>query len=357
MINVMWFYTDKFGCGTFRVYFPAYSLEASKQFANSFIWNEQCTRVQDYFPDLVECKTHVVVLQRPITAIYEQVIKDCKWRGIKVVIEVDDNLFDIPRHHPAAWLWRKKGIKKKFRDYLAQADAVIVSTDPLKQVIAEEVPAMAQSIHVCPNHLHEVAWGPEIVNLSPKEKHDNGGQIIIGWQGSTTHDTDFKVALPALKRIITENANVQIRLFGDVPRSIQNEIPGDRFQFTSGVPYEMYPRKLAYCNFDIGIAPLTDSNLNRSKSNIKWMEYGAVQVPCVASKVYPYEKTINQGIDGYLASNDQEWYDALNALITDPHHRRAMGGAAYDAVWSKWSAKQHAHKWADLFTQLVKKPE
>jgi glycosyltransferase involved in cell wall biosynthesis len=207
-------------------------------------------------------------------------------------------------------------------------------------------------VHVCHNHLNEIAWGSDIV-FKDVVKHDNKGNIIIGWQGSTTHEVDFKEALPALKRILDEYPNVKIRLFGDVPKSLRDAIHWSRFEWTGGVPYEQYPKKLVFCNFDIGIAPLTDSKFNQCKSNIKWLEYSAIKIPTVASDVYPYAKAIEQCSTGFLCKTEEEWYRSLKLLIDDKELRTQMGEEAHKVVWAKWSAAAHSSTWERVFTSLV----
>lgn len=351
MIRLLWFYVDKFGCGTYRVYIPAYSLELSKEFVSSFIWQEECNTRGFYIDELREAD--IVILQRPLGNVFEQVMKDCRELGIKTIIEMDDNLFDIPRHNPAGWIWRKKPVMKQYKRMLEKADAVIVSTNPLKDVVSKEMNWSIErnKIFVCHNHLHDVCWGEEAITGGPL--YENGDNVIIGWQGSTTHEVDFKEALPALKHILDIRPNVKLRLFGDVPQTFRNVIPAERFEWTAGVPYEMYPKKLRFVNFDIGLAPITPSVFNICKSNIKWLEYSVMRVPTVASKVYPYERSIRHGETGFVCSKEEEWIRYLLALVDNPSLRKNMGESAYNDVWTNWSSSVHSLTWAEAFKSLV----
>jgi glycosyltransferase involved in cell wall biosynthesis len=351
-ISILWFYVDKYGCGNFRVYFPAYSLEATERFASSFIWQEEVINRERYIADLRD-DIQIAVFQRPVGTLYLKALEDCRELGIKTVIELDDNLFDVPRHNPAGWVWRKKEIQKILKQALEESDQVIVSTKPLGEAIRKEMEwSTSDKIALCQNHLHEVAWGPDHLLNNPS-RHENGGNVIIGWQGSTTHEVDFKECLPALKRILDENSNVRLRLFGDVPKSLRDTIDYNRFEWTGGVPYEMYPRKLVFCNFDIGLAPVTPSNFNICKSNIKWLEYAGAKIPTIASRVYPYEQAIRNGETGFLASNEEEWYQHLSLLIRAADLRKQIGEAAHAEAWEKWSASTHARSWEQVFTSLV----
>jgi len=218
MTGVLWFFVDKYGCGTYRVYFPAYSLETSKRYTNSFIWQEDVASSSDYLPDMKD-NVDVVVFQRPVSSIYIKALEDAKKLGIKTVVEMDDLLFDIPRHNPASKLWRKKAIQQIYKEILSGVDKVIVSTLPLLQAVNNEMSWYGDKVVLCQNHLHEVAWSPELLDNSGRYKRGDPNQLIIGWQGSTTHEIDFKEVLPALQKILEERTNVKLRLFGDIPRS------------------------------------------------------------------------------------------------------------------------------------------
>jgi glycosyltransferase involved in cell wall biosynthesis len=182
--------------------------------------------------------------------------------------------------------------------------------------------------------------------------YDNEDFLVIGWQGSSTHETDFKIIMPALKMICDEHPNVMFRFLGNVPEAIKGIIPNSRFQYTKGVPFEKYPPFLKFAHFDIGLAPITPSHFNESKSNLKWMEYGAIGVPCVASNWYPYARSIEEGVTGFLARNVEEWYTKIKRLVESPELRQTVGANAYQEVWENWSDTKHAYSWINAFRSI-----
>lgn len=350
MINALWLTSDKLGCGTYRCYIPALSLQESKVADNEFLFHNQVTEPT---PSDLDGK-HVVVFQRAVGTLYIDMMKECARREIATVFEMDDNLFDVPRHNPASWFWRRKGIMKILHQQLDLADRVIVSTKPLLSRVLQEMKwgGDDHKVRLCPNHLHPAVWGRSV--WGPVKPYDNQ-HTVIGWQGSSTHDTDFKMALPALARIIKERPDVVLRFLGCVPLSIRGVIPENRFQWTKGVEMARYPATLRYVNYDIGIAPVTDSLFNRCKSNIKWLEYSALGIPCVASKVYPYERSIEQGVTGFVAETEEEWYEYLTRLLNDPFLRQTIGTQAQQHVWQAHSQNQQAPKWAEALLSVTRR--
>lgn len=348
MPKILWLASDRAGCGVYRCFTPALTLEerAGGGFSHEFIFHEQVTSPAAVSLDGID----LIVFQRAVGTVFLDVMKAARVRDIPVVFEMDDDLFNVPRANPASWLWSKKQIRKILLQELEFVDRILVSTPPLRDVLGEQDPAFKEKAVVCWNHVHPEIWGPGVIEAG--DRHPKNGMTVIGWQGSVTHDVDFRVVIPALRRILAEFPEVILRLFGSVPMSLQGQIPPQRFQWVNGVKFERYPATLAYLNFDIGIAPVTPSKFNKSKSNIKFLEYSTLGIPCVAARVYPYEITIRPGDTGFIAETEQEWYEQLAALVTSAELRATIGAQAKRAVWSEWGPKR-AQAWHDVFTDLL----
>ena len=79
----------------------------------------------------------------------------------------------------------------------------------------------------------------------------------------------------------------------------------------------------------IGLAPLTDTHFNRSKSAIKAMDYAALGLPTVASDTGPYAGVVRDGVNGLLAANTETaWFNALAGLLRDPVRRARLAEGA-----------------------------
>ena len=109
-------------------------------------------------------------------------------------------------------------------------------------------------------------------------------------------------------------------------------------------PISLYPRFMSHFNFDIGIAPLEDCNFNRAKSNLRWLEYSALKIPTVATKISHFEQTITDGKDGLLIPNNDLglWREKLEYLINDESARKQIGNAAYKTVKTSFNVRKNA---------------
>lgn len=352
MERLLWLHSDKAGCGTYRAFIPGLSLEAAG-YDNNFLLHAGMQ------PGAIDADGNdqlgnldVVIFQRCFGSRALEWARLAQRKGLAVIVEMDDDLFHVPDDNPAQRVWGDKAARKAVILQCREADHIIASTVPLAESIIERTDADPDKVTIAMNHLHREVW-PEAL-LSDAQHHNVKPEtVVIGWQGSMTHDADFATAIPGLLRILDEFPDVILRFFGSVPLTLRGRIPEDRFQWSHGVPFNLYPAALRYANFDIGLAPLVDHAFNRAKSHLKWMEYSALKVPCVASAVYPYVQAIEDGRTGYLARTTDEWYEALYLLVTDPDLRQRIGQTAYDHVWTHWSPAERIDPWKNAIQMAV----
>ena len=87
---------------------------------------------------------------------------------------------------------------------------------------------------------------------------------------------------------------------------------------------------------DINLMPLEDSIFHCSKSENKWMEAALVKVPSVMSRNREMEGVIENGVDGWLCSDKEEWKKALTTLIEEKTARVQMGEKAHKKVMCQY---------------------
>jgi glycosyltransferase involved in cell wall biosynthesis len=91
---------------------------------------------------------------------------------------------------------------------------------------------------------------------------------------------------------------------------------------------EVYPAAMA--NFDIALAPATNSAFFRGKSDLRWLEASALGIPVVADPVlYP---SIEHGVTGLHATSPAAAREAMLALVDDAALRARLGSAAREYV-------------------------
>jgi len=82
------------------------------------------------------------------------------------------------------------------------------------------------------------------------------------------------------------------------------------------MPYEEYRSFMNNNCFDIGLAPLFDNEMCRSKYFNKYLEYSTNGICGIYSNVIPYTLVVHNRVNGYLSDNTtEEWYNCLCEAI------------------------------------------
>lgn len=266
----------------------------------------------------------------------------------KVIIDLDDNYLDVVDSHR---LYDRLKAGKRERAMigtaLSFADAITVSTEPLKQRLQQhfkEVYNMEKDIYVLPNFNDAKDW-------NYKKVAKNKDKIVIGYAGSNSHDEDLKMIMPHLGAVMNTHKNVYFETCGAIEiRELVNLgvykhfSPEARTRFdlkSSTSTFKEYPKMLSEQKWDIALAPLADNAFTRCKSHIKWFEMSMFKFPVIASRVYPYyvdlwdRKVIEHDVTGLLVK-PHEWTDALEDLILHKEKRIKLGENAYKTIKERW---------------------
>ncbi len=280
--------------------------------------------------------------------------------GKPVIIDVDDNFIALREDNPAFIEYQKHLKPYILSASLELASGVAVSTQPLKEAYSH----ISKNISVLPNCNDTSDWQVPI-------KKWNDGKVRIGYAGSITHNADLELILEPVKKILATYPNTIFEILGAAEKKKFKELQKrlmsagvgkSRFRLHYGTPAWLgYPELLGSMGWDIGLAPLITDTFNTCKSHIKWMEYSMINIPTVASQVYPYYQpiqgvnTIVDGHTGYLCSTSEQWFDKLAALVESKDLRDKLANNAYTYIAQNWQYSQHQHKWLEAITKAVNK--
>lgn len=297
---------DNAGCQFYRIKMPLDSLKVDLGHEASYGQKliEECLRDESY----------TIIGQRVCNPAPASLWKGFAKRGRKLIYEIDDDLFNVDPSSSAYAFFNQKGIRQNLRDCASVASRVIVSTEPLAEIMRQ----FNDDVVVCPNAIP--AW---LLDEDPL-RHNNE-KITIGWGGSPTHNMDFDIVGGHIRRVIDQNPITEFHAIG-TDYAAKMRIPHGRSRFTPWIPD--VPSFFRAIDYHIGIAPLKNHVFNRSKSHIKALECAALGIPIIASDVEPYRNFVVHGVTGFLVRSDHEWGSYLRDLINDSDMRIAMGKEA-----------------------------
>ena len=265
----------------------------------------------------------------------------------KFISETDDWIFDIPSYNVASHPYKPNSIYEQIaHKQLSISDAIICSTEFLKENMNRMFPG--KPAYVIPNSIDFAVWD----NLKPEKVIEkNDGVIRIIYSGCGNHSGDLEIVKPVLLALLEEFSNLEVVM----PQKFKcfDDVKHPRFiQLGRWAPIHIFPAFLKGLAGDIGIAPLRDNDFNRAKSNLRWLEYSALQIPTVASSVRPFNESIKHKTDGLLCSTKGEWYALLKKLIEVQELRYVIGKEAYEQVKSRFNMDKTAERYVEVLREI-----
>lgn len=309
----------------------------------------------------------IVIFQRRDTREYNALINGMRsWFKKPMIVESDDNVFEVPSYNPGYQNYNK--FNQEVMDWAKviarSSSAMIVTTEELKRVYSSYCP----DIYICPNSLDIAMWD-KLKNNNEDVRKD--GKIRIGWEGSVAHDANLKIIVEPIAQILRKYPNVEYHTFGkyaywdkeeykDIRDRIfmyYNEDKNDKRIAYRSFTLSEYPKVFAKMGLDIAVAPLLDNLFNRSKSNLRFLEYSALSIPTVASKSYSYD-CIKDGETGFKVDNTTEaWVNALSELVESYELRKQIGKNANQQLRDEYNMDKNCIMWVDTCKKVIEKYE
>lgn len=261
---------------------------------------------------LVE-QSDVIVFLRPAHPMALEMLNRARGSGRLVVVDLDDDLWNLPLTNPYVGYWSEASVQHVLSECVARADLVTVTTPELARVVERLNP----NTRILPNMLPDAFWPDNAAQDTAKDR------LVIGWAGGGSHFADLKLLSGVVESILSKFAHVEFAFAGIDTLPFGSH---ERVRSLPGVPIEHYPSLLA--DFDIALAPVVDDRFNRSKSDLKYLEYAMLGLPVVASSAATYTRVVRPGENGLLAGNAKDWIRHLTRLVQEPELRAALGSAA-----------------------------
>jgi glycosyltransferase involved in cell wall biosynthesis len=254
-----------------------------------------------------------------------------RWAGIPYVVDYDDALFhQYDRHR--SWLVRTF-LGGKIATVMRGARLVVAGNEYLARYARE---SGASWVEVLPTVI-------DVRNYQTQPSTERSAALTIGWIGSPATAKYLESIIPALGRLSREG-NVRVRLIG----SGSVLLPGVDVDV---VPWSEASEAADISSFDVGVMPLPDEPWERGKCGFKLIQYMACSVPVVASPVGANRQIVEDGVNGFLASTEDEWVCALTRIAQDPAGSLRMGGEGRRLVEEKYSVQVTAPLLAGLLAR------
>jgi len=251
--------------------------------------------------------------------------------GKPVVYDLDDAIFHRYDQHANRMIRQVLG--QKLRPLLQSADLALCGNRYLKEYVARDC-----------QHTKIVPTTVDVQRYVVAEKENKKPSTVIGWIGSPSTWEYVEPLVPVLSRLVEQEA-VEVKMVGAGAR----DLPGAGFVQRDWAEQDEVPQ---IQSMDMGVMPLRDDPWARGKCGYKLIQYMACGLPVVASPVGVNTEIVEHGVNGFLASTDDEWREALQTLIRSPELRAEMGRAGRAKVERHYSLQVHGPKVAEWIKAL-----
>lgn len=251
-------------------------------------------------------KADVCVIQRRL--VDRRTLQILRYRYPRLVYDFDDAVVFRDSHSRKGF--RSVRRAERFRRIVRTVDTVIAGNRYLGGLAATYG---GQDIRVIPTCVDTSRYEPCL-----KNRRSGPDRRRCVWIGSSSTLPYLEALRNVFRRLQQRHQDLVLRVICD------------RFPLWSGVRIEARQWTAAdearlLSGADIGIAPLTLDPWSHGKCGLKTLQYMAAGLPVVATNAGVHSDLVVHGVTGFLVSDEQEWLEALETLLSDPALLQSMG--------------------------------
>jgi len=257
----------------------------------------------------------------------------------RLVYDVEDNILveqNLPKDQNPNPIMRYLKGPGKTRYLLKTADHVITSS-PFLNEFCLEINAKKCCTYI--------SSSIDTDTFLPKTPYSNDTPVTIGWTGTYSSMVFLDLLRDVFVRL-AERVPYKLTVIGN----FDYELPGVDLNV---IRWSREKEVADLQTFDIGVYPLPIDDWVLGKSGLKVIQYMAFGLPSVSTNVGTTPLIISDGENGLLVKTEDQWVDALEALVKDENLRRKLGETARQNAVDRYSLHAIGQKYTNILNQLV----
>ena len=173
-------------------------------------------------------------------------------------------------------------------------------------------------------------------------KDQNTPRLTIGWTGTHSTAQYLDDVLPVLEKL-EKKYDFTFIVISNAP--LKHSLKNLKY-----ITWNKDTEIEDLMQFNIGIMPLKEDPWSRGKCGFKALQYMSLGIPALVSPIGVNTKIVDDGINGTLCSDAEDWERAIVAYLTDPLLRIKNGIAAREKIENSYSVVSNTQNFIKLFS-------
>ncbi len=281
----------------------------------------------------------VVFVPREATLIGPDIIEKLVSRmGLPLVYDFDDPIW-IPYKSPTNNIFSRLKWQSKTASICKYADHVITGN----KLIGDWAKKHSDIVDVVPSTV-DMARYPQKTDYNQQEK------ITLGWTGSHSTIPFLKLLKEPLSEL-GKKYDLKLLVISHTDEFAWDDIPLE----IQSVKWSAASESEDLLGMDIGLGPFPNEGWTPWRCHGKVLQYMAAGIPCVVSNMGILPDYVQDGVNGFLANENDEWVSKLSLLIEDAALRKKLGSSGREKIEKNYSSHVWVSKLEEIFESAVRR--
>lgn len=193
------------------------------------------------------------------------------------------------------------------------------------------------------NPTAEIICNPTTIDtehLHNQVKNQDSERLVIGWTGSHSTIRYIYDLIPVLQRLEKE-FEFDFMVISDIPPVLE----------LKSLVFRKWKKESEIADllqFNIGIMPLLDDKWAKGKCGFKALQYMALGIPALVSPVGVNTEIVDDGLNGFICSTEQEWENALRKLLSNRDELKRLSVNTRQKIENAFSVKSNTNNFLNI---------
>lgn len=287
-------------------------------------------------------RADVVMFVRSSTWLEWKIAKQCKKAGKLILYVLDDDVFEIASDSILSRYFNQKTVRSRVQWFIKNSDVFI---SPSRHILEKYKQLAKRTLRI---------EEPSLRHNNTLEKKKENKKFKIGFAGSMDRTGDVQQILQeAIEEFYEKHKEEADIEFMGAKIDLIDKLGLTYYPYEED--YETYQKRFAELNWDVGLAPMPETEFHRGKHYNKYIEYGSIGCIGIYSNVVPYTYAIKNMENGILCGNStKEWVEALEWCLENREKLKTIRERVEEDIEKNFTVEVVAERLVEELPEMTK---